>query len=394
MTIRETYIRGLKFRQFLETEAESYDSHDLSRRRRLWLWRRGFLSRSDAIYDLDDGQHHQYLTDFERFVRTPLINGTWNVALTNKLVFHWLMDRFDAEQTAIYGMVRDGRYMPVDLNQPEQQLAPAAVAPGIPTSSELESIVSPEADTGTAAVAASEESAPAQVRDRLDADGKLVLKWVKGGGGENVYICSTAADGYLVNGDRKTAEEFEALVAGLQDYLVCEFVEQSPFFDAVYPGTTNTLRIITMFDDAEGEAFIAIAILRAGTDRSAPVDNFSKGGLSAEIDVETGELGPALQLRDGTEVVEHATHPSTGTTIEGTVLPAWPPIRDRILAIADANQQLPYIGWDVVPTDDEGGFKIIEGNRYPGMRSLQSHRPLLADDRVRSFYRRHDVIDR
>ena len=394
MTIRDVYIRGLKLRQFLETEVDSYDSHDLSPRRRLWLWRRGFLSRSDAIYDLDDGQHEQYLTDFERFVRTPLINGTWNVALTNKLVFHWLMERFDAEQTAIYGMLRDGRYMPVDLDQSEQQPAPTAVVSDTPTAGELGSMAPSEGDVELSAVAASEASAPRRVRDRLDADGELVLKWIQGGGGENVYICSTTDDGYLVNGAETTSEEFEALVAGLQDYLVCEFVEQSPFFDAVYPETTNTLRIITMFDDAEGEAFVPIAILRAGTDRSAPVDNFSKGGLSAEIDVDTGELGPALQLRDGSTVVEHPTHPSTGTPIEGNSLPAWPEIRDRILTVAEANQQLPYIGWDIVPTDDKGGFKIIEGNRYPGMRSLQSHRPLLADERVRSFYRSHDVIDR
>lgn len=403
MTIREIYIRGLKFRQFLETEVESYDSHDLPFRRRLWLWRRGFLSRSDAIYDLDDGHHRAYLTDFERFVRTPLINGGWNVTLTNKLIFHWLMERFDAQQTTVYGMVRNDRYMPIDTDQGDQRQVMAAVETAWPTGTDT--TVGTLASTGGSSngrtpaqngdmPADSQPSAPQQVRERLDADGRLVLKWIKGGGGNNVYICSTIDLGYRVNGERMTGEEFETLVEGLQDYLVCEFVDQSPFFSAVYPDTTNTLRIITMFDETAGKAFIPIAIIRAGTDRSVPVDNFSEGGLSAEVDIETGELGTALQLRDQTDLVEHDEHPSTGTQLAGAAIPAWTAIRDKVLAIAEANQQLPYVGWDVVPTDDEGSFKIIEGNRYPGMRSLQSHRPLLADERVRSFYERHDVLNR
>ncbi|WP_250137868.1 sugar-transfer associated ATP-grasp domain-containing protein [Halorientalis salina] len=369
----------------------------------MWLWRRGFLSRSDAIYDLDDGHHRAYLTDFERFVRTPLINGEWNVTLTNKLIFHWMMERFDAQQTTVYGMVRNDRYLPIDTDQgPQRQVMAAVGADGLTGSDTTESMLAPEgrrSNGGTPeqngdAPAKSQPGAPRQVRERLDADGRLVLKWIKGGGGNNVYICSTIDGGYRVNDERLTGEEFETLVEGLQEYLVCEFVDQSPFFSAVYPDTTNTLRIITMFDETAGAAFIPIAILRAGTDRSVPVDNFSEGGLSAEVDIETGKLGTALQLRNQTDLVEHDEHPLTGTQLAGVTIPAWTEIREKILAIAEANQQLPYVGWDVVPTDDEGSFKIIEGNRYPGMRSLQSHRPLLADERVRSFYERHDVLDR
>jgi hypothetical protein len=40
----------------------------------------------------------------------------------------------------------------------------------------------------------------------------------------------------------------------------------------------------------------------------------------------------------------------------------------------------------------EDGFRILEGNKYPDVHILQVHRPLLADDRIRAFYRRHGVI--
>lgn len=371
MTLRSIYLTGTKLQRLVRTELDTRETYDLPLRRRLWLWRRGFLSRSDYLYDLEGGRHRQYLTDVERFVRTPRINGEWTVALSNKLVFHWMLAPFDEHRPAVYGMVRDGRFLSVGGDATDGERPPMSVG-GVTTE-----------DRG---------AATAEVTRRLEREGRLVLKWIKGGGGQNVYLCSYRDGDYRVNGEAKTAAEFGDLVAGLDDYLVCEHVEQFDFGASIYPETTNTLRIITMYDD-DGEPFVPIAILRTGTDRSAPMDNFSKGGLSAEIDVETGTLGAAAQLPEE-DLVFRSGHPDTGEQIEGVELPGWEAIRDDVLEIAAENAHVPYVGWDVVPTDDSGGFQIIEGNSYPGAKSLQVHRPLLADDRVRAFYERHDVLDR
>jgi hypothetical protein len=45
---------------------------------------------------------------------------------------------------------------------------------------------------------------------------------------------------------------------------------------------------------------------------------------------------------------------------------------------------LPYVGWDVVVTDD--GIRILEGNSNSGLDGIQHYGPLLADPRVRRFY--------
>lgn len=373
MTLRSIYLTGTKFRRLVRTELDTRETYDLPLRRRLWLWRRGFLSRSEYLYDLEGGRHRQYLSDFERFVRTPRINGEWTVALSNKLVFHWMLAPFDEHRPDVYGMVRDGRFLSVGGDD-----ASTGSRSRMPT------------DGGVATE--DRGAATAEVTRHLEREGRLVLKWIKGGGGQNVYLCSYRDGAYRVNGEEKTAAEFDDLVAGLDDYLVCEHVEQFDFGASIYPETTNTLRIITMYDDA-GEPFVPIAILRTGTDRSAPMDNFSKGGLSAEIDVETGTLGAAAQLPEE-DLVFRSEHPDTGERIEGVELPGWEAIRDGVLEIAAENAHVPYVGWDVVPTDESGGFQIIEGNSYPGAKSLQVHRPLLADERVRSFYERHDVLDR
>lgn len=369
MTLRSYYRRGRKFQRLLETEWSTRETYERSLRRRIWLWRRGFLSRSDYLYDLDDNAHERYLSDFARSVRTTQINGEWSIALGNKLISHWLLAEFDEHRMDVFGMVRDGEYLTVGASDTDRPFADGA---------SLES---------------SNEHSPATkaVRAHLDEHGRVVLKWTKGGGGENVYICSVEGGTYHVNGEPKSRAEFDAFVSTLDEYLVCEFVEQNAFGRSLYPETTNTLRILTMYDDA-GEPFVPIAIYRMGTDRSAPMDNFSKGGLNAEIDVETGTLGRAVQLPRSTELVWHTEHPDTGAQIAGVEMPGWETIYERILEIAAANEHVPYVGWDVVPTDETGGFTIIEGNSYPGTKSLQVHRPLLNDERVRTFYARHGVI--
>jgi hypothetical protein len=123
---------------------------------------------------------------------------------------------------------------------------------------------------------------------------------------------------------------------------------------------------------------------------SAPVDNWTAGGLSAKIDIETGTLGPGVRYPFSKTLNWFAEHPDTGAQIEGRSIPRWESLRERLLDIAAAYSHLPYLGWDIVPTSDRG-FTIIEANDCPGVNSLQVHQPLLADDRTRRFYEHHGI---
>ncbi|WP_121742558.1 sugar-transfer associated ATP-grasp domain-containing protein [Natronorubrum halophilum] len=376
MNVRSLYHTARGVQGFTAAERESTASRSL--RRRLWLWRRGFVSQSDAVYDLEESTAQDYVSDYQRYVRTKKINGTWSVALSNKLLFHRVMQPFDDRRMTVYGMVRDGTYHSVDATESHLPLTDGG-------------------SSTTAAVGSGGEKAPEtydageRVVDRLEDENRLVLKWAHGGGGHNVLLCVNTDDGYRVNGDEYTEAELRSLVADLDEYLVCEFVAQSSFSAVLYPSTPNTLRIITMYDEAAGEPFVAAAIQRIGTTRSAPLDNFTQGGLSAKIDLETGELGPGAQPPEGDRVGWHSTHPDTGTPVEGVRIPGWDRIRAGVLEMADACSFLPYIGWDVIVTGDDGEFSVIEANSYPGLKSIQVHGPLLTDDRVREFYERHGV---
>ncbi|ELY99706.1 hypothetical protein C482_09482 [Natrialba chahannaoensis JCM 10990] len=396
MNVRRLYHTARGIQGLAGTEYDSDVSPSL--RRRLWLWRRGFLSRSDAIYDIDDHRVQDYVSDYQRYVRTKRINGTWSVALSNKLLFHRVMQPFDAERMTVYGMVNDGSFHTADTDSARFSTDGGVQSPSSVDSPHTNNAQTNNAQTDTPHTDnAHTNNAAQRVVEQLecDDDGKLVLKWVRGGGGNNVYLCSRTEDGYRVNGEHYADAEFRSLVSNLSEYLVCEHVEQGSFPADLYPKTPNTLRLITMYDEETHEPFIAAGIHRIGTTDSEPLDNFTQGGLSAEIDLETGTLGPGARPPNAessrNSVSWNTTHPDTGTQIEGERIPNWEAIRSRVLEMASTASFLPYIGWDVIVTDDDGSFSVIEANSYPGLKSIQVHGPLLTDDRVRQFYERHDV---
>lgn len=375
VNVRRIYRKFKGVQGLLATERASSIRPPL--RRRLWLWRRGFLSRADALYDPDESTYRDYVTDYQRFVHTRGINGTWGVALSNKLLFHRLMQPFDAQRMTVYGLVRDGTWHSLEDDPVEPRVTDGGTLRAATEAATDDSIRS--------------RNAAQRVTDQLERDGRLVLKWVHGGGGNNVLLCERGSDGYLVNGDRYEPAAFRSLVADLEEYLVCEHVEQGQFSADRYSETPNTLRILTMYDDDRGEPFVAAAIHRIGTPRSEPLDNFSQGGYSAEIDPETGVLGPGARLTGDGDVAWNARHHVTGATIEGARIPGWDRIRQRLLEMAERCSFVPYVGWDVIVTGESGSFTVIEANSYPGLKSIQVHGPLLTDDRVRRFYESHGV---
>ena len=350
---------GAALRLFVHEEAPAIMRFRMPLRRRLWLWRHGFLSQADVLYGesgITEDNHHRYLSSYQRDL-TQRINGRWGEALENKLLFHHLLDDFPERRPTIHAHLMDGRYTPVDTEE----------------------------------TATSGADAADRVLALLDEHRTLVLKPTYGTIGKRILICERVADGYRVNGEYRSREEFAARVRGLDDYLISEFVEQAPYAASLYPDSPNTLRVLTMVGPDSGEPFVAAAAHRIGTDRSAPLDNWSRGGLSADIDPATGELGGAVQYPYDGHRERHTSHPDTGAAIAGVEIPGWPAIREGILDIAANCSQIPYVGWDLVVTD-EGEFEVIEGNNCSGVRVFQVHRPLLDDPRIRRFYEHYDAL--
>jgi hypothetical protein len=371
-------------------ELAAAGSVDVSLRRRLWLWRHGFTSRSDALFDVDRTNHHEFVSD-RQHERVDDVDGRWADVVTNKLAYYLLFEPLGDHLPELYGVVDDGT-----LQRGSPRLADPHAAVG-------------EAPPDGAADPPTRTPAGPWARTYLDAHDALVLKPVYGSGGRGVLVCRRRGDdgteagagadgaggdavtgtpeGYVVNGEPYTPEAFDALVGELSEYLAWSFVEQADYAAALYPDATNTLRVVTLWDDATDEPFVSGAVHRVGTAASAPVDNWSRRGLSAEIR-DDGTLSSAAQWRPDEGSVEwFDEHPDTGEPLAGRSVPDWPAVREGVLAMAAEVPSLPRLGWDVVVADD--GFRVLEVNAHAATRTLQVHRPLLADPRTRRFYERH-----
>ena len=139
----------------------------------------------------------------------------------------------------------------------------------------------------------------------------------------------------LTNGYKEAYEQIAKLPRGIvEGYLI-----QHEELNRLYPYSVNTIRVATICHD--GEVEIPYAILRIGANKSC-VDNFTTGGMVADVDLETGRARTDAVNVHGElfELVRRA-----GRNVNG------------------------YIGWDLAISVN--GPTLIEGNVDPGNRLLQ-----------------------
>lgn len=356
---------------------------NVSRLDRARLWYRGFDARAGILYDFETYDPEDYLSEYER-VLSEHVDAGWEDLLGNKLVFHRALEAFDARRPTLYGILYDGRFVPVDTPVSPERTAAEERSPGVTAVS--------VGRTTTARVDPSPTGdAGAEVGGLLRSTGRLVLKPVGGADGAGVFLFEHRDGAFWIDRERVSDDEFVRRIRGLDGYILCEVAEQAAYAARLYPRSTNTLRMLTLWDGRTGEPFVATTVQRIGTDQSAPVDNFSRGGLSSPVDPETGALGRAARLVTPDRLVWHDTHPDTDEPIVGVRIPHWEGVREAVLEMATALPFVPYIGWDVVVRDD-GDVSVIEANHWSDLDLLQIHGPLLTDPRVRRFFRAHHVI--
>lgn len=216
-------------------------------------------------------------------------------------------------------------------------------------------------------------------RERYDS---MVAKPVVGSGGNRVYIFPRVQLGRDVDffdgsGRHWTAQTLADQI-GDRDYIFEARVEQHPDLSAVYPGSLNTVRIITLSD---GQKVIPwAAVLRAGTRFSGSVDNWGQGGISISVDVESGKMGRGVVSVKYLKKLSQYTdsHPDTQYEFAGKFLPHWETVLATVERAAKVIPGLPYVAWDVAIT--EANCAIIEGNHRPDVNLLQVHGGLLRDE--------------
>lgn len=347
LTLRRFLTLALRLRGLVQRERKTRTG--LSLPRRLSAWRHGFVSESLLNYDLDTDNFEHYLSDYARHVKTPDINGNFKAALDNKLFFSRI---FPSEvlptPTIRFWVDRDSFTLLGDHSTPVDH---------------------------------------SEILDFCRSARRTIIKSVDGGGGANVFAIEFKDGRFLVNGQEIAMEDF---LKRRSRSILTDYVVQHSYAMEIFPKASNTVRMLTMWDYESGEPFIADAVHRFGTNATIPADNWSRGGLSVSIDLESGRLGTAKMHPSTGARGTFEKHPDSGTQITGATIPDWKSVCAGVLRAARTAPFIPYIGWDVVVT--ESGFVALEGNNFPDVNLLQTHRPLLNDARVRKFFEHHGVI--
>jgi hypothetical protein len=338
-------------KKFIKKDLKS--KHVIAWRKRISLWRGGFTVRSANLYDFEKYPRESYLSDYSRDYKTPKINGSFSSVLNNKLIFSSVFNKFEEFMVKNYCLIEKG--LVTDL-------------------------------TG--------EGSFGDIHDLIEgwkSGEKLVLKRMDSGGGNHFFILHRSPDGELLRtGEAIDIDRAVGFLRERERSFVSEFVEQHQYSMNIFPGSLNTIRLLTMWDYEHNRPFIAAAAHRFGTWKTAPLDNCTQGAISCAIELSSGTMSMgACYPKDG-DISWHETHPDTGAEMKGVPVPRWDEVKDGVLKMAASVPFVPYVGWDVAITPT--GFKVIEGNNFSNVRLFQIHFPLLLDPRVKAFYKRFGVI--
>lgn len=315
-------------------------------RDRVWALRRGFHSHVPALIEDIKARPELYISNLERGLRLQTINGHYGPNLNDKLTTHWLLEsRRPGIRPELVAIVEGGRLCP--LVPPDRAASP---------------------------------SRPTDLYERLEEGQSFVAKPVVGSKGRGMYVI-------------EDAKSLEALTPQMSRHMLEVRVGNAAYAESIFPQALNTMRVLTIVDEDGGH--VMRAVHRFGTQQSAPADNLSAGGVCAPIDVEMGTMGAALgglgqTSGGGPNQVWAVTHPDTGAQIAGTRIPGWKEIRTEMARLAESLPFLPYIGWDIAVGPE--GPLVIEANANSGIELLQLEAPLLADERLRRFFRNRGVI--
>lgn len=342
------------FRKFIiHVNRERKHTQAVPLSKRLIAWRFGFTSLSYSLYELDRHDPRQYLRDFADLdyrLHTP---GASSV--NDKLNFSRVLGLCNLSCPHIVALIDRGFLLFQDQDPPQTGLRTWIVS-------------------------------------LLKTHRKVVFKPAFGGAGLELFFLQRKRNEYEINGIPASLDDICSLLKASRYCLATTFIRQADYAKRIFPPVTNTVRLLTVWDTEKNTPFIAAAAHRFGSMRSFPMDNFhaGRGGLSASVGLESGMLGQAVTLTGSGRVCRYDRHPETGERIKGLTVPHWNEIKNAVVAAAFQFAASPYVGWDLVVTEE--GCTFLEGNSPPGTAVWQAHAPLLRDPCVKAFFARQGML--
>ena len=291
----------------------------------------GFSLYESVLFNLNKNDYHEYISTWEAY--QPRYNlSEYHKISDDKYLFSIVFGKY-IETPVSYGLINDGIIEPL----------------------------SPELQKDC-------------LYDFLIKKSGGVIKDRFGYNGYNIYVFKVI-DNYLFYRDKQISKtDLDEIVLNFNRGLIQSIITQGAFENSIYNKSINTIRLITIKKEGTVEHEAVCAVQRIGSDRCAPVDNFSQGGYSSLINLETGELGPITSpMSKDAEMnqIFYDKHPDNGIQVKGKIIPNWQNIKQQVV---DLTRKIPfynYVAWDIVLKDD--GIAVIEINMKSSLCVVQVH---------------------
>ena len=196
---------------------------------------------------------------------------------------------------------------------------------------------------------------------------RLCFKQVEGFGGTSFRALMVTLENdqimfehTLTKQKQSLADVMAPLWKDKEGTLVERYLLQHPSLQAFNPDSVNTVRL--WIGEVNGSFESIGAFLRIGR-RGTQVDNTSMGGLMCPLDLNTGRIVEARNIKTG-ETFTH--HPDTGAALVNSVLPFWDEVLPTAKRAMRAFPHMRFAGLDIAI--GEHGPMIIELNVNPDRR--------------------------
>ena len=297
----------------------------------VWLWTNGFYSWHKNLFQLNRKNIHRYLSPKAHRSLHPL-NAVYSKLIDNKAFLPLIVEHVPS----VYIVFVDGleRYR-MGISQGDLY-------------SELDNFVTKR--------------------------GEIAIK----------PLCESGGCGFQLIPYGSYRDVLQTKTRKRESFIIQEKVIQHHYANTIYPGSVNTIRMVLYRDVHDRTIKLAGASHRFGTNQSKPVDNLSRGGMLTSIDVESGMLGISFMYEGTRSSGRHTTHPDTGVSIQGVVIPEWNKKVSITLELFNSISWFEYGGLDIVFTHD--GFVVLEINSMPNVDILQAFSPYLDNEGLKDFF--------
>ncbi len=192
---------------------------------------------------------------------------------------------------------------------------------------------------------------------------KFFLKPDNGKGGKGIKIIIGKIDNYFVK-DNVSKKKFIKKILMKNDCIIQEAIIQRKDISKINNSSVNTLRIITQNRDKK--IMMPVAVMRMGRKESF-VDNSAQGGISIDINTNTGYLNDIAYEEYGCKSFKQ--HPDSNFVFKGFCISGWSAIKNKVLKYANKIPELEEIAWDIAIGVDD--IYVIEVNINYGIDHLQ-----------------------